>query len=137
MGQITKNQNENEHPLNQNRRSTGTRKSEPKKLLWLFASPYENVNEPEWDFKGPDQEARILIGSYYYWIRVQQGIPELCRMANRKDALTIYEVLHHRNLEISEDDIIDAIRLGNGELTVSREYPISDHIKRKLQILYE
>jgi hypothetical protein len=108
-----------------------------KKMEWLFLSPLERKRDPDWNLGHINDPGRILIGSHYYWIRVLQSVPELCRMADRKDSLVLYEVLHHENLGISADDLEDAVRQANGELMVSQEYPVSDHVKRKLQILNE
>lgn len=108
-----------------------------KRLEWLFVSPKRHKIELGLAEEDPDEFTRDLIGSHYYWIRVQQYIPELCRMANRTDNLILYEVLQHENLGITDDDLEHAVNRANGELTVNREYRISGHIKTKLQILYE
>lgn len=111
--------------------------SNQKKLEWLFVSPKRRKMELGLAAEDLDEFTRVLIGSHYYWIRVQQCTPELCRMANRTDNLILYEVLQHENLGISYDDLEHAVHHANGELTVNREYRISGHIKTKLQILYE
>jgi hypothetical protein len=121
--------------------SKGQEQAEPykkgqKKMAWLFIPPLERKKEPDWRLDEDIDEVRLQIGSYYYWIRLIQSIPELCRLAVRRDSLILYEVLQHDNLGITNDDLEDAVRQADGELIVAREYRISNHIKRKLQILY-
>lgn len=116
--------------------NTVTYEKKQKKMAWLFLSPLERRQEPENRFNGDIDKKRLQIGSYYYWVRVIQSIPELCRLAVRKDSLILYEVLQHNSMGISDDDLEDAVRQDDGELIFSREYRISNHIKRKLQILY-
>jgi hypothetical protein len=116
--------------------NTVTYGKKQKKMAWLFLSPLESRQEPENRFDGDIDKKRLQIGSYYYWVRVIQSIPELCRLAVRKDSLILYEVLQHNSMGISDDDLEDAVRQDDGELIFSREYRISNHIKRKLQILY-
>ncbi len=111
-------------------------KKDQKKMAWLFFSPLEKRRENEWKPGGDTGEVNIQIGAHYYWIRRIQGVLELCRLTVRRDSLILYEVLQHDILGISYDDLEDAVRMANGELSLGREYPISDHIKRKLQILY-
>jgi hypothetical protein len=107
-----------------------------KKMAWLVLSPLERINEPNYQVDTDVDKIRLQIGSYYYWVRMVQSIPELCRLAVRTDSLILYEVLQHSSLGISDDDLEDAVRQDDGELIVSRDYRISNHIKRKLQILY-
>jgi hypothetical protein len=121
--------------------SAGEERAKPrekgqKKMAWLFLSPLEGKKQPDRRLNEIVDAVRLQIGSYYYWIRVIQSIPELCRLEVRKDSLILYEVLQHDNLGISDDDLEDAVRQANGELIVAREYRISNHIKRKLQVLY-
>jgi hypothetical protein len=111
-------------------------KKRQKKMAWLSLSPLEKRRENEWRPGVDTGEVKVQIGFHYYWIQRIQGFPELCRLAVRRDSLILYEVLQHDILGISDDDLEDAVRLANGELYLSRDYPISDHIKRKLQILY-
>jgi hypothetical protein len=114
----------------------GSHEKGQKKMSWLYLQPLERKKEPDWRINGITDSARVQIGSYHYWIRMIQNIPELCRMTVRRDSLILYEVLHHDNLGISDDDLEDAVRQADGELIIAREYRISNHIKRKLQILY-
>jgi hypothetical protein len=116
-------------PLGNTGRSTAS------KMVWLFAPPQGKRDGPLPSLEETDIYASMLIGSHRYWIRVWGGITELCR--RKDDQLIAYEVLRHEQLGISDDDIEDAIRQANGEVTVNRDYPVSDHIRRKLQILYE
>jgi hypothetical protein len=111
-------------------------KNGQKNLVWLFPSLMERKKEPDWKWDENTENRRLQIGSHYYWIRMVENNPELCRMAVRKDSLILHEVLENDNLGITNDDLEDAVRQDHGELMVSPEYRISNHIKRKLQILY-
>jgi hypothetical protein len=111
-------------------------KTQQKKMAWLFLSPLERRREIDLMMNGDVSDLKLQIGSYYYWIRRIQNIPELCRLAVRRDSFILYEVLQHDNLGISDDDLEDAVRQADGELCPGQEFRISNHIKRKLQILY-
>jgi hypothetical protein len=105
-------------------------------MAWLFLPPLEGRKGTDTMQKGGAGELKLQIGPHLYWIQRIQSVPELCRLAVRRDSLVLYEVLEHDSLGISDDDLEDAVRQANGELIASREYRISNHIKRKLQILY-
>ncbi len=107
-----------------------------KKMAWLFLPPKEARRESGTMVNGDAGEVKLQIGPHLYWIQRIQSVPELCRLAVRRDSLILYEVLENDSLGISNVDLEDAVRQANGELLTNRDYHISDHIKRKLQILY-
>ncbi len=107
-----------------------------KKMAWLFLPPKEARRESGKMVNGDAGEVKLQIGPHLYWIQRIQSVPELCRLAVRRDSLVLYEVLENDSLGISNVDLEDAVRQANGELLTNRDYHISDHIKRKLQILY-
>jgi hypothetical protein len=106
-------------------------------MVWLFTPPQGNEKEREEILEESNESIRIPVGSYYYWIRVEGEVAELCRITENLKSHISYEVLHHALLGITDDDIEEAICQANGELTVNKEYPISGHIKTRLQSLYE
>jgi hypothetical protein len=105
-------------------------------LEWLSVPPRKRTPK-KYTTLDAAASVSVPVGSHAYWIRVQQFQPELCRMACRKDALIMYEVLLHDSLGITDDDLDDAVLKTEGDFRVNGEYRISDHIKTKLQILHE
>jgi len=107
----------------------------PSKLVWLF-TPFPNKRiEADFTIKEPVPDPGILVGTHRYWIRAYGSTVELCRSAD--DPLIAYEVLHSQSLGITREDIEDAVCKADEELAFNKVYPISDRIKKQLQIIYD
>jgi len=76
----------------------------------------------------------LCLGCYRYFIGLRGGEHILMRcLESETDYLP--EVLDHESLGITEHDIMTAVRECPGHIETDR-IPVSDHMTRKLQILF-
>ncbi|MDD1677376.1 MAG: hypothetical protein LUQ40_06540 [Methanomicrobiales archaeon] len=122
-------------PIKLMRNNSAGQEQGEKELEWLFHP------SPEWDSRegsiegGSPEETKVLVGEYFYWVRVSREIPELCRTGRHCGNLVHHEVLNHQNFGITDDDIDEIIR--HTCYPFMPEYRVSDRVKTKLQALHE
>jgi hypothetical protein len=93
--------------------------------------PYEQI-------LGQVQEYdNFLIGTSYYYIHATETECHLCRIIHGGGKIFFHTLVDHEKHGISEDDIMEAVRIGTGMFSIPDYYPISPHIEQKLRILYE
>ncbi len=82
------------------------------------------------------QKENETIGSSYYYIAINAGVPSLVRWQSQGDGIFFHESVNHEAYAITEEDLHDAVRqdaFSDEESGLSR---ISDHIANKLRVLY-
>jgi hypothetical protein len=96
-------------------------------------------SEPDYEIilEQVQQYRKSLIGSSYYYIRIDDEIPCLCRIIPGGGKIFFHEVVDHHKHGISEDDITQAIKGDRGAFTLPDHYHISPHIEKKLRALLE
>jgi hypothetical protein len=80
---------------------------------------------------------RTLIGSSYYYVRTQNDTITLCRIVPGAGKLFFHEIVDHEKHGISEDDLEEAVSLGEGSFNTPGYYPVSAHIETKLRVLLD
>jgi hypothetical protein len=80
---------------------------------------------------------RSLIGSSYYYIRVENDKTNLCRILPGGGKIFFHEIVDHEKHGISEDDLEAAVRFDAGLFSTSGYYPVSPHIETKLRVLLD
>jgi hypothetical protein len=77
---------------------------------------------------------RSLIGKSYYYIRVENDAPALCRIMPGAGKIFFHEIVDHEKHGISEDDLEEAVSQDADSLSAPGFHPISSHIETKLRI---
>ena len=80
---------------------------------------------------------RSLIGTSYYYIRVENDRMVLCRIVPGAGKLFFHEIVDHEEHGISEDDLEEAVSMGEGVFSTPGYYPVSGHIETKLRVILE
>jgi len=80
---------------------------------------------------------RSLIGSSYYYVRMENDLIFLCRLIPSTGKLFFHEIVDHNKLGISDDDLEESINLDEGSFSTSGYYLISPHIETKLRVLMD
>jgi hypothetical protein len=80
---------------------------------------------------------RSQIGSSYYYIRTEKERITLCRILPGAGKLFFHEVVDHEKHGISDEDLEEAVSLGEGRFTTPGYYPVSDHIETKLRVVLD
>lgn len=80
---------------------------------------------------------RSLIGSSYYYIRVENDRMFLCRILPGGGKIFYHEIVDHDKHGISEDDLEEAVSLDTGQLSKAGSHQISPHIETKLRVLLD
>jgi len=80
---------------------------------------------------------RSLIGSSYYYIRMENDRATLCRIMPGAGKLFFHEIVDHEKHGISEDDLEEAISQDTGSFSTPGYYPVSAHIETKLRVVLE
>jgi len=80
---------------------------------------------------------RSLIGSSYYYIRTQKDRTYLCRILPGAGKLFFHEIVDHEKYGISEDDLEEAVSLGEGSFSTPGYFPVSGHIETKLRVILD
>jgi hypothetical protein len=94
---------------------------------------------PEYDeiLKQLHDYHRSLIGSSYYYIRVENERTNLCRILPGGGKIFFHEIVDHEKHGISEDDLEEAVRFDTGSFSTPGYYPVSPHIETKLRVLLD
>ena len=80
---------------------------------------------------------RSLIGSSYYYIRMENDRTNLCRIVPGAGKIFFHEIVDHEKHGVSDDDLEEAVSLGEGSFTTPGYYPVSGHIETKLRVLLD
>lgn len=80
---------------------------------------------------------RSLIGSSYYYIRVENDRMFLCRILPGGGKIFYHEIVDHEKHGISEDDLEEAVCLDTGQLSKPGYHQISSHIESKLRVVLD
>jgi hypothetical protein len=80
---------------------------------------------------------RSLIGSSYFYVRTEKDRTTLCRIVPGAGKLFFHEVVDHEKHGISDDDLEEAVSLGEGSFTTPVYYPVSAHIETKLRVILD
>jgi hypothetical protein len=80
---------------------------------------------------------RSLIGTSYYYIRAKNDRMVLCRIVPGAGKLFFHEIVDHEEHGISEDDLEEAVSMGEGVFSTPGYYPVSGHIETKLRVILE
>ena len=80
---------------------------------------------------------RSLIGSSYYYIRVEKDSMFLCRILPGAGKIFFHEIVDHEKHGISEDDLQTAVNLDTGLLSKAGYHQISPHIESKLRTVLD
>jgi len=80
---------------------------------------------------------RSQIGSSYYYVRTVNDRVTLCRILPGAGKIFFHEIVDHEKHGISEEDLEEAVSLGEGKFTTPGYYPVSDHIETKLRVVLD
>jgi hypothetical protein len=80
---------------------------------------------------------RSLIGSSYYYIRVENERTNLCRILPGGGKIFFHEIVDHEKHGISEDDLEEAVRFDTGSFSTPGYFPVSPHIETKLRVILD
>jgi len=80
---------------------------------------------------------RSLIGSSYYYIRIEKDQMFLCRILPGGGKIFYHEIVEHEKHGISDDDLQTAVNLDTGLLVKTGYHQISPHIETKLRVLLD
>jgi hypothetical protein len=80
---------------------------------------------------------RSLIGSSYYYIRVENDGMFLCRILPGGGKIFYHEIVDHDKHGISDDDLQTAVNIDTGLLSRPGYHQISPHIESKLRVVLE
>jgi hypothetical protein len=78
-----------------------------------------------------------LIGSSYYYIRVDDERCALCRIVPGAGKIFFHELVDHQKHGISDEDLEQSVQQDIGVFSLPGYYPVSSLIEQKLRILYE
>ncbi len=94
---------------------------------------------PEYDeiLEQLQEYQRSLIGSSYYYIRIENDQMFLCRILPGGGKIFYHEIVDHEKHGISEDDLEEAVSLDTGQLSKEGYYQISSHIESKLRVVLD
>jgi len=88
-------------------------------------------------FERLEDDRRSLVGRNYYFIRVRDAMPCLCRIPAVPGNYCREEVLDHENHGISDLELEEAVRTMTGDRCDDGWYQMSGHIERKIRVLLE
>ncbi len=91
----------------------------------------EEAEVPDQLRESPD----LCLGCYRYFIGHRDGEPVLMRCPDNDEMNFLPEALDHESLGITDHDIMVAVRECPGHIETDI-LPVSDHMTRKLQILF-
>ena len=80
---------------------------------------------------------RTLIGSSYYYIRVENDRAFLCRILPGGGKIYFHEIVDHEKYGIEEDELEEAVSLDPGSFSTPGYYPVSAHIETKLRVILD
>jgi hypothetical protein len=83
------------------------------------------------------ESGTIMIGPSYFFIRTQGNSASIYRTNISYGGIYSSEVFDHLSYGISDDDIDDALLVADPECEIQGFYPISEHIEKKLRILFD
>jgi hypothetical protein len=92
---------------------------------------YDEILEQLQDYE------RSLIGSSYYYIRVENDRMFLCRILPGGGKIFFHEIVDHEKHGISDDDLETTVRLDTGLLSKAGYHQISPHIEAKLRVVLD
>jgi hypothetical protein len=78
-----------------------------------------------------------MIGRSYFFIRSRGSDASLYRTNVGYGRIYSSEVIEHYRYGISDDDIDHAIRIAPPQSEIAGYYPVSDHIEKKLRVLFD
>jgi hypothetical protein len=78
-----------------------------------------------------------MIGHSYFFIRSQGNYASLYRTNVGYGRIYSSEVIDHHACGISDDDIDHALRVARSPCEIAGYYPVSEHIEKKLRVLFE
>jgi hypothetical protein len=98
-----------------------------------------DASVPEYDeiLEQLQEYQRSLIGSSYYYIRVENNTNYLCRILPGGGKIFFHEIVDHEKYGISEDDMEVAVSHDTGSFSIPGYYPVSPHIETKLRVLLD
>jgi hypothetical protein len=98
-----------------------------------------DASVPEYDeiLEQLQEYQRSLIGSSYYYIRVENDRTSLCRILPGGGKIYFHEIVDHEKHGISEDDLESAVNLDTGLFSAPGYYPVSPHIETKLRVVLD
>lgn len=82
-------------------------------------------------------DVKSLIGSSYYYVRLDGDDCLLCRIIHGGGKIYFHEIVNHEQHGISEEDILLATKIETGKLALPGHYTISPIIEKKLRALME
>lgn len=77
---------------------------------------------------------RSLIGSSYYYVRMENNMKYLCRILPGGGKIYFHEIVDHGKYGITEDELEEAVSLDKGSFSTPGYYPVSSHIETKLRV---
>jgi hypothetical protein len=80
---------------------------------------------------------RSLIGSSYYYIRVENDRTYLCRILPGGGKIYFHEIVDHEKYGIAEDELEKAVSLDKGSFSTPGYYPVSPHIETQLRVILD
>jgi hypothetical protein len=98
-----------------------------------------DASVPEYDeiLEQLQEYHRSLIGSSYYYIRVENDMTKLCRILPGGGKIYFHEIVDHEKHGISEDDLEEAVSHDTGLFSTPGYFPVSPHIETKLRVLLD
>jgi hypothetical protein len=98
-----------------------------------------DASVPEYDeiLEQLQEYQRSLIGSSYYYIRVENDRASLCRILPGGGKIYFHEIVDHEKHGISEDDLEAAVSHDTGLFYTPGYYPVSPHIETKLRVVLD
>ena len=83
------------------------------------------------------ESGTTMIGNSYFFIRAQGNNASIYRTNIAYGRIYSSEVIDHQRYGISDDDIDHALRVPASQCEIQGFYPISEHIEKKLRILFD
>jgi hypothetical protein len=83
------------------------------------------------------ESGTTTIGNSYFFIRAQGNNASIYRTNLGYGRIYSLEVIDHLSYGISDDDIDHALRVPDPECEIQGFYPVSEHIEKKLRILFD
>lgn len=98
-----------------------------------------DASVPEYDaiLEQLQEYHRSLIGSSYYYIRVENDMTCLCRILPGGGKIYFHEIVDHEKHGISEDELEEAVSHDTGSFSTPGYYPVSPHIETKIRVLLD
>jgi hypothetical protein len=105
----------------------------------VIADPVQGSDEDIYSIvlERVQKDRRALIGNNYYFIRVRESNPHLCRIPASPQKVPREETLDHECHGISGYELEDAVRKLVGDPCPVGCFPISGHIEHKIRVLLE